>query len=68
MFRVLDMLTVKWATGDLPEECRFFLITQLHVLEERRRTHNKDRCSTLASGSDLWQKRRQSPLTFQRDQ
>ena len=29
MFGVLQVLTVKWATGDLPEECQFFLNTQL---------------------------------------
>ena len=31
--RVLDALTVKWATGDLPEECRFLLDTQLMLLK-----------------------------------
>ena len=25
LFRGLDILTIKWATGDLPEECRFLL-------------------------------------------
>ena len=29
VFGVLQVLTVKWATGDLPEECQFFLDTQL---------------------------------------
>ena len=27
-FQELDILTSKWATGDLPEECRFLLNTQ----------------------------------------
>ena len=36
LFRELDMLTIKWATGDLPEECRFLLNTQL-LFEERER-------------------------------
>ena len=29
LFQGLDILMVKWATGDLPEECRFLLNTQL---------------------------------------
>ena len=29
MFRVLDGLAFRWATGDLPEEYRFFLNTPL---------------------------------------
>ena len=29
LFRGLDILTIKWAIGDLPEECRFLLNTQL---------------------------------------
>ena len=28
LFRGLHTLTIKWATGDLPEECRFLLNTQ----------------------------------------
>ena len=36
MFRVLDILRVKWATWDLPEECRFLLNTQLMFFEEPR--------------------------------
>ena len=34
MFRVLGVLTVKCATGDLPEECRFLLHTQPTFLKE----------------------------------
>ena len=34
LFRGLDILTVKWATGDLPEECRFLLNTQLMFLRK----------------------------------
>ena len=29
LFRGLHILSIKWATGDLPEECRFLLNTQL---------------------------------------
>ena len=36
MFRVLDVLTVKWATGDLPEECRFQLNTQLLFFKKEK--------------------------------
>ena len=32
---VLDVLTVKWATGDLPEECRFLVDTQLLFQKEK---------------------------------
>ena len=28
LFRGLDILTTKWVTGDLPEECRFLPNTQ----------------------------------------
>ena len=37
LFTVLDVLTVKWATRDLPEECQ----RGAHVLEERKGTYNK---------------------------
>ena len=40
MFRVLDVLTVKWAMGDLPEARRFLLDTELMFL--KKETHNKD--------------------------
>ena len=33
LFRVLDIFTVERATGDLPEECRFLLNTQLIFLK-----------------------------------
>ena len=34
LFRGLDILTIKWSTGDLPEECRFLLNTQLMFLKK----------------------------------
>ena len=33
--RGLDILTIKWTTGDLPEECRFLLDTQLMFLKDK---------------------------------
>ena len=33
LFRGLDVLTIKWAIGDLPEECRFLVNTQLMFLK-----------------------------------
>ena len=36
LFRGLDILTIKWATGDLPEECRFLLNTQLMLLKKEK--------------------------------
>ena len=51
MFRVLDVLTVKWATGDLPGECRFLLHTQLMFLKkEKNRQRN---CSMTTRGLGL---------------
>ena len=41
MFSVLDILPVKWAAGDLPEERRFLLGTQLMFLKKRKGTYNK---------------------------
>ena len=42
LFRGLDILTIKWATGDLPEECRFLLNTQLTFLKmEKDSTSNQ---------------------------
>ena len=35
LFRVLDILTGKWATEDLPEECGVLLNTQLMFLKEK---------------------------------
>ena len=32
----LDILTIKWATGDLPEECRFLLNAQLMFLKKEK--------------------------------
>ena len=36
LFRTLDILTIKWAMGDLPEECRFLLNTQLMFLKKEK--------------------------------
>ena len=36
LFRGLDILTIKWATGDVPEECRFLLKTQLMFLKKEK--------------------------------
>ena len=36
LFRGLHILTLKWATGDLPEECRFLLNTQLMFLKKEK--------------------------------
>ena len=36
MFRGLDILTIKWATGDLAKECRFLLNTQLMFLKNKK--------------------------------
>ena len=41
LFRVLDILTVKWATGDIPEECRFLLDMQLMFLKKEKDPTNK---------------------------
>ena len=36
MFRELDILTIKWATVDLPEVCRFLLNTKLMFLKKEK--------------------------------
>ena len=36
LFRGLDILTILWATGGLPEECRFLLNTQLTFLKKKK--------------------------------
>ena len=41
LFRVLDILTVKWATGDIPEECRFLLDMELMFLKKEKDPTNK---------------------------
>ena len=55
LFRGLDILTVKWATGDLPEECRFLLNTQLMFLGKEKDPTSKqfddDEMDPLAGGS-----------------
>ena len=41
LFRGLDILTMKWTIGDLPEECRFLFNTQLMFLEKEKDTTMK---------------------------
>ena len=41
MCRVLDIRTVKWATDDLPEQCRFLLDTQLMLLKKEKEPATK---------------------------
>ena len=36
LFPGLDILTIKWVTGDLPEECRFLLNTHLVFLKKEK--------------------------------
>ena len=36
LFRELDVVTIKWATGDLPDECRFLLNTRLMFLKKEK--------------------------------
>ena len=36
LFLGLDVLTIKWATGDLPEMCRFLLNTQPIFLKKEK--------------------------------
>ena len=36
LFRGLDNVTIKWAVGDLAEDCRFLLYTQLMFLKKGR--------------------------------
>ena len=36
LFRIFDIIKVKWATRDVPEECRFSLSTQLMFLEKEK--------------------------------
>ena len=50
LFWGLDILTIKWATGDLPEECRFLLNTQLMFLKKEK-GHDFETGSTTTSGS-----------------
>ena len=38
LFRRLDIIMIKWAIRDLPQECRFFLNTQLMFLKEKDST------------------------------
>ena len=42
LFQALDILTLKWATGDLPEVCRFLLNTQLMFLKKEKNTNTKN--------------------------
>ena len=36
------ILTIKWATGDLPDECRFLLNTQLNFLKKEKDPTSKE--------------------------
>ena len=36
LFRGRDILTIKWAIGDLPKQCRFFFNTQLMFLKKEK--------------------------------
>ena len=60
----LDILTIKWATRDLPEECRFLLESQLMFLKQE-----KDR-TTKRFDDDEWirslRKRKRSQRTSQK--
>ena len=49
LFWELDILTIKWATGDLPEECRFLLGAQLIFLKKE-----KDPISKQFDDDDEW--------------
>ena len=51
LFRGLDILTIKWATGDLPEECRFLLNTQLMFLMKEK-TRPRRRPDLLSQADD----------------
>ena len=64
MSRVLDVFTVKWAMGDLPEECRFLLDTQLMLLKKEKELASKmyDDAEWIPSLTEA----EQSQLTFQR--
>ena len=42
LFRELDILTVKLATGNLPEECGFLLGTQLMFLQKEKDPTTKE--------------------------
>ena len=51
MFRVLDILAVKWAAGDFPAECRFLGDTWLLFLKKEEELTTQMFDDT--SGSDL---------------
>ena len=36
LFRGLDILTIEWAIGDLPEDCRFLLNRELMFLKKEK--------------------------------
>ena len=40
-FGCSSFFAVKWATGDIPEECRFLLNTQLMFLKREKRPYHK---------------------------
>ena len=64
MFRGLDILTIKWATGDLREECRFLLNTQRMFLKKEKDRFRSSSMTT--SGSARWRKRKKTQPTSQR--
>ena len=41
LFPSLDIITIKWATGDLPEECHFLLHTKLMYLKKEKEPTSK---------------------------
>ena len=43
LFPGLDILTIKWTTGDLPEECRFLLNAQLMFVKNEEDPTSKQR-------------------------
>ena len=49
-FRCIDILTIKLAIGDLPEECRFLFNTQLIFLKKEQDPTQSS--STMMSGFD----------------
>ena len=58
LFRGLEILTIKWATGDLREECRFLLNTQLMFLKKEKTRPRSS--STTTSRSARLRKRMKS--------
>ena len=53
LFRVLCILTVKWATGDVPEECEFLFNAQLMFLKKEKDPTTKQIFLAMMSGLGL---------------